>query len=52
MNQARLHLRPYTQPRPHLAIASAITPYGGKVAGRFGLGMLSVAVPNGYDALD
>jgi limonene 1,2-monooxygenase len=54
MNQARLQLRPYTQPRPHLAIASAITPNGGKVAGRFGLGMLSVAVSNGmgYDALD
>ena len=47
MKEARLQLRPYTQPQPHLAIASAITPNGGKVAGRFGLGMLSVAVSNG-----
>jgi limonene 1,2-monooxygenase len=54
MKDARLQLRPYTQPRPHLAIASAVTPNGGKVAGRFGLGMLCVAVSNGmgYDALD
>jgi limonene 1,2-monooxygenase len=54
MNEARLQLRPYTHPRPHLAIASAITPNGGKVAGRFGLGMLCVAVSTGmgYDALD
>ena len=54
MREARLHLRPYTHPRPHLAIASAVTPNGGKVAGRFGLGMLCVAVSTGmgYDALD
>jgi limonene 1,2-monooxygenase len=54
MNNARLHLRPYTYPRPHIAIASAVTPNGGKVAGRFGLGMLCVAVSTGmgYDALD
>lgn len=54
MREARLHLRPYTFPRPHLAIASAVTPNGGKVAGRFGLGMLCVAVSTGmgYDALD
>ena len=54
MREARLHLRPYSKPRPHLAIASAVTPYGGKLAGRYDLGMLCVMAgsPNGYDALD
>jgi limonene 1,2-monooxygenase len=54
MREARLQLRPYSKPRPHLAIASAVTPYGGKLAGRYDLGMLCVMAgsPNGYDALD
>jgi limonene 1,2-monooxygenase len=59
MRDARLHLRPYSKPRPHLAIASAVTPYGGKLyggklAGRYDLGMLCVMAgsPNGYDTLD
>ena len=54
LRNARLHLRPYTLPRPHLAVASAATPSGGKLAGRYGLGMLSVAAGarEGYDALD
>jgi limonene 1,2-monooxygenase len=54
MRNARLHLRPYSKPRPHLAIASAVTPYGGKLAGRYDLGMLCVMAgsPNGYDALE
>src|SRR5712675_480938 len=54
MREARLHLRPYSKPRPHLAIASAVTPYGGKLAGKYDLGMLCVMAgsPNGYDALD
>ena len=54
MHEARLHLRPYSKPRPHLAITSSVTPYGGKLAGRYDLGMLCVAAgsPHGYDALD
>ena len=54
MKEARLHLRPYSNPRPHLAIASAVTPYGGKLAGKYDLGMLCVMAgsPNGYDTLD
>jgi len=54
MKDARLHLRPYSTPRPHLAIASAVTPYGGKLAGQYDLGMLCVMAgsPNGYDALE
>ena len=54
MQNARLQLRPYSKPRPHLAITSSVTPYGGKLAGRYDLGMLCVAAgsPNGYDTLD
>jgi alkanesulfonate monooxygenase SsuD/methylene tetrahydromethanopterin reductase-like flavin-dependent oxidoreductase (luciferase family) len=54
MREARLHPRPYSKPRPHLAIASAVTPYGGKLAGRYDLGVLCVMAgsPHGYDALD
>ena len=40
---ARLQLLPYSRPRPHLAVASAVTPSGGKLAGRHGLGLLGVA---------
>ena len=40
---ARLQLPPYTRPRPHVAVASAVTPSGGKLAGRYGLGLLGVA---------
>jgi limonene 1,2-monooxygenase len=54
LRNARLHLKSYTQPRPYIAVASAVTPSGGKLAGRFGLGMLCVAAanPGGYDVLD
>jgi len=54
MREARLQLKPFTRPRPHLAVASAITPSGGKLAGKHGLGMLCVAAssPAGYDVLD
>ncbi len=40
---ARLQLAPYSRPRPHVAVASAVTPSGGKLAGRYGLGLLGVA---------
>ncbi|MEI9931183.1 MAG: LLM class flavin-dependent oxidoreductase [Rhizomicrobium sp.] len=40
---ARVHLLPYTQPRPQIAVASAATPSGGKLAGRYNLAMLCVA---------
>jgi len=54
MREARLHLRPYSNPRPHLAVTSSVTPVGGKLAGRYDLGMLCVAAgsPHGYDTLD
>jgi limonene 1,2-monooxygenase len=50
---ARAHLMPYTKPYPELAVASAVSPSGGRAAGRYGLGMLCVAATNadGFDAL-
>jgi limonene 1,2-monooxygenase len=54
MRNARLHLKPYTLPHPHMAVASAMTPFGAILAGKHGLGMLCVAASNpaGYDVLD
>jgi limonene 1,2-monooxygenase len=53
LNRARTHLLPYTQPHPEVAVASAITPSGGMLAGRLGLGMLCVAATEtaGFDVL-
>jgi len=54
LHDAQLHLPPHTYPRPEIVVASAITPSGGRTAGRFGLGMLCVAASTGpgYDVLD
>jgi limonene 1,2-monooxygenase len=51
--RAQAHLRPYTKPYPEIAVASAVTPSGGMLAGRFGFGMLCVAaaVREGFDSL-
>jgi limonene 1,2-monooxygenase len=51
--EARLQLSPYSRPRPQIAVASAVTPSGGKLAGRFGLGLLGVAAASsqGFGAL-
>src|SRR5215469_13956905 len=48
-----MQLRPFTWPHPEIAVASSITPSGGKLAGRHGFGMLCVAATQtgGYDAL-
>jgi limonene 1,2-monooxygenase len=54
LRNARCQLLPYTKPMPEVAVASSITPSGGRAAGTYGLGMLCVAatVAGGYDALD
>ncbi|PEQ13999.1 flavin-dependent oxidoreductase [Novosphingobium sp. PC22D] len=54
LNKARTHLLPYTQPHPEIAVASAITPSGGMLAGKFGFGMLCVAATEtaGFDVLE
>jgi limonene 1,2-monooxygenase len=54
LERARTHLLPYTRPHPEIAVASAITPSGGMLAGRHGFGMLCVAATEtaGFDVLD
>lgn len=54
LHKARTHLRPYTLPHPEIAVASAITPSGGMLAGKHGFGMLCVAATEtaGFDVLD
>lgn len=53
MRDAHTHLRPYTQPHPEVCVASAVTPSGGRLAGKHDLGMLCVAAGEqaGFDAL-
>ena len=50
---ATCQLRPFTWPHPEVAVASSVTPSGGKLAGKHGFGMLCVAATQegGYDAL-
>ncbi len=43
LKDARLQLRPFTHPRVHMAVASAISPTGALIAGKHGLGLLSFA---------
>src|SRR5712675_246957 len=54
LSEARLHLAPYTYPHPEVCVASAVTPSGGRLAGKYGLGMLCLAAGeiSGFDALD
>jgi limonene 1,2-monooxygenase len=55
LKNAMVHLLPYSRPRPEIAVASAATPSGGKLAGKHNLSMLCVAAtdPNGgYNVLD
>jgi len=53
LNEARLHLDPYSDPHVELAVASQVSPAGARMAGRFGLGLLSVGATTqgGFNAL-
>src|ERR1051325_866549 len=53
LREARLHLKPYTDPHFEIAVASVMTPSGVVAAGRHGLGVLSLGagLPGGPDAL-
>jgi limonene 1,2-monooxygenase len=53
LENARVQLLPYTKPHPEVCVASTITPSGGRLAGKYGLGMLCVAATTvaGYDVL-
>ena len=53
LRDARLHLRPYSDPLFDLAVAAVASPSGAKLAGRFGAGLLSLGatVAVGMDVL-
>lgn len=42
LKDARLHLKPYTQPHPEVAVAAMISPSGPRAAGKFGCSLLSI----------
>jgi limonene 1,2-monooxygenase len=51
---ARLQLRPYSDPCFDIAVAAVASPTGPRLAGRHGLGLLSIGAtltPDGFDAL-
>jgi limonene 1,2-monooxygenase len=54
LDEARVHFLPFTRPYPEVAVASAVTPSGGRMAGKMGLGMLCLAATDasGFNALD
>jgi limonene 1,2-monooxygenase len=53
VEQGRLQLRPYSSPLFDIAVAASISPSGPKVAGRHGVGLLSIAATNplGFEML-
>jgi len=54
LRDARLHLLPFTQPTPELAVASVVTPSGGQLAGKYGTALLCLAAGelDGFNVLD
>lgn len=53
LDEARLHLRPYTSPSFEMAVAASVSPAGPRAAGRHGLSLLSIASwhPDGFGVL-
>jgi limonene 1,2-monooxygenase len=53
LNEARLHLAPYTHPRFPISVASTLTPAAMLAAGKHGLGVLSLGagLPGGPEGL-
>jgi len=53
LRDARLQLRPYSQPHFEVAVAAMVSPSGPRAAGRFGIGLLSIGATQrgGFDAL-
>ena len=53
LQDARLHLRPYSDPHFPIAVASTLTPSGPAVAGKHGVGILSLGAgaPGGMAAI-
>ncbi len=53
LRDATLQLRPYSHPHMEMAVAASISPSGPSLAGRYGLGLLSLAAwaPAGFEVL-
>jgi limonene 1,2-monooxygenase len=53
LREARLHLRPYSDPLFEVAVAAVASPTGPQIAGKHGIGLLSVGATQaaGFDAL-
>lgn len=53
LNEARLHLAPYTDPHFEIAVASTVTPFGMMAAGKHGLSVLSIGagLPGGPEGM-
>jgi limonene 1,2-monooxygenase len=53
LNQARLHLAPYSDPHFEVAVASTVTPFGMMAAGKHGIGVLSIGagLPGGPEGM-
>ena len=53
MREARLHLRPWSDPHFPIAVASTLTPAAPTMAGKYGLGILSLGagMPGGMQAI-
>jgi limonene 1,2-monooxygenase len=53
LREARLHLRPYSNPLFDIAVAAVASPSGPRLAGRYGVGLLSIGatMAAGFDAL-
>lgn len=53
LNEARLQMRPYTQPSVEIAVASQVSPTGARAAGKHGAGLLSIGATSagGFNAL-
>ena len=53
LRDARLHLRPYSDPHPEIVIAAVASPAGPRLAGRYGHGLLSIGATTaaGFDVL-
>ncbi len=53
LHEARLHLRPYSNPLFDISVAAVASPTGPRLAGRHGIGLLSIGATTaaGFDAL-
>src|SRR5262245_12700169 len=53
MREARLQTRPYSYPHFEVAVAAMVSPSGPRLAGRYGVGLLSLSmqIPGGFAAI-